>query len=122
MKQLEFTPEEMNRVVYQIQEAERKHELNKLAIEKNEDKRKAMFAQIKSNIISSTRCSNAQAETDALQSKEWKAYLVEYYQEAEKLIEPKIKFNHLMRVLDAIDRGMSFNQTLVKKGIMDGGK
>lgn len=123
MKQFNYTPDELNMVVYQVQGREKEHEKVKLEMEKLEDKRKIMFAEIKSRIISSTGCSNAQAETDTLTSKEWEAFLEKYYVEREKFIDPKCDFNHSMRVMDGIVEGMRYNSKLLMKNVHDvGGK
>ncbi len=123
MKVLEFTIESLNRVVYEIQKVAIEFQKAKEEYEILDENEKDFLATLKVKISSGVDISNVEAETQVRASYDWKVFKEGKYQAKRKLGEVGSIYKHLLRVMNCIERGLSYNQTLLKARVHDvGGK
>lgn len=123
LSKMEYTPEQHKKIVDDLRKAEIKYETAQLECEYHEAKNKAFLAEIEVNLIDTQSCPIGKAKSVALASKEWSEKVEEYYKKLRwNVVKAQCEFHGLKRDLEHVDRGMSYNQTLIKNRILDGGK
>ena len=120
---MDYTPEQHKKIVDDLRKVEMDYEKAQLECEYVEAKNKAFLAEIEVNLIDTQSCPIGKAKSVALATPQWNEKVEEYYKKTRwKLVKAKCKFSDLKRELEHIDRGMSYNQSLLKHRIIDGGK
>jgi hypothetical protein len=120
---LDFTPETLNKVVYQLQTVEQDYQKAKDLYEILEENEKDYLATLKVKISSGSDVSNVESETQARASEEWKDFKAGKYQAKKNLGAMNAKYKHLLRVMECVVEGMRYNSKLLMKNVHDiGGK
>lgn len=123
MKQLEFTPETLNKIVYQLQMVEQDYQKAKDEYEILDENEKDFLATLKVKIASGMDISNVESETQARASQEWKDFKAGKYEAKKKHGEASVKYRHILRVMECVIEGMRYNGKLLMKNVHDiGGK
>ena len=123
MRNLDFTPETLNKIVYQLQTVEQDYQKAKDEYEILEENEKDYLATLKVKISSGSAVSNVESETQARASEEWKKFKAGKYEAKRKLGQMSMKYKHLLRVMDCVVEGMRYNSKLLMKNVHDmGGK
>ena len=118
MSQLDYTPAYHKELILKLRDAELAYEKARLKCDYTEAKNKAILAEIEVSLIDKESCPIGKAKSVALASKQWAEKVDEYYKVIRwEMIKAQCKFNDLKRDLDHVDRGMSWNQTLLKNKI-----
>lgn len=117
MKQLEYIPQTLNAIIYEIQKVEVLYQKAKDEYEILDENEKDFLATLKVEISSREDVSNVEAETQARDSQEWKSFKSGKYQAKRSLGEAQARYKHLLRVMEAVKIGISYNQTLLKNNI-----
>lgn len=122
MKVLEYTPFAMNEVVYKLQEAEVLFQKAKDEYEVLDEKEDDLLATLVCELQRDNDLSQVKAQAQARNSQRWIDFKNGKYEAKREYGNCAVVFRHLLRVLNCIEKGMSYNQTLTKKGIYDAGK
>lgn len=113
----EYTPDELNTAVYQVQLAEGSWQKAKDDYEILEDSSKDVLAQIKNKIRLEGVDSDAGAETQARASEDFKTFKLGLYEAKRALGIASLDYKHAMRCLDAITSGLAYRRELVKRNV-----
>ena len=113
----QFTPNELNKIVYQIQKHEKEYMESKDAYEILDDSAKDVLASIKAKISSSSDVSDAKSEMLARASNDWKSYKEKLYEAKKKQTQDSLNYKHSLRVMEVLISGMSFEKEKLKRGI-----
>lgn len=120
---MSYTPDIGKSFVEKLAVAELAYEKAKLKCDYTEAKNKATLAEIEINLIDTQGCPIGKAKSLALASKQWAEKVEEYYKVIRwELVKAECHFNDLKRQLEENDRGMSWNQTMVKSRVFDNTK
>ncbi len=121
MKTFEYTPDELNAVVYQVQSAEKSWQGAKDTYEILYESSKDLLASIMNDLRLSIegKVSSTELEEKARSSKEWKQFRHGLFEAQRALGTASLGYNHSKRVLDAMTSGLAFKRELLKRGIVD---
>lgn len=122
MKQFHYTPDELSKIVYQIQTAERLFQKAKDGYEILEDTAKDFLASLKNDLSKLDDLSDVEADRRARGSEEWKVFKKGLHEAKRSLGLVTCDYKHSLRVLDALITGISYNKVLLSKNVLDGGK
>lgn len=122
MRTLEYTPETLTKVVYQLQVAEQEYQRAKDNYEVLEETQKDLLARLCHQVSSEHDVSVSKSEILARGTPEWITFRHGLFEAQKVCGEKKVKYNHLVRVMDCVVSGMAYNRELLKKGIYDSGK
>lgn len=117
MRNLEFTPETLNKIVYEVQKIEQDYQKAKDEYEILDDSEKDLLSTLKVKISGGMDISNVEAETLARNSQDWKDFKAGKTQAKVELGKISVKYRHILRVMDCVQRSMSYNQTLLKSRV-----
>jgi hypothetical protein len=114
---LEFVPETLNKVVYQLQTAEQELQNAKDIYEVLEEQQKDLLASLSNQIAIESDVSQVKAESLARSTQDWKNFREGLFQAKKAFGEKKVRYNHLVRVMDCVINSMSYNKELLRKGL-----
>lgn len=114
---LDFTPETLNKVVYQLQTVEQDYQKAKDDYEILEENEKDYLATLKVKIASGMDISNVESETQARSCQEWKDFKNGKYEAKKKFGSMSVKYKHILRVMECVIEGMRYNSKLLMKNV-----
>lgn len=117
MKILDFTPETLNKIIYQLQTVEQDYQKAKDIYEILDENEKDLLATLKVKIASGMDISNVESETQARSSQEWKDFKAGKYEAKRSLGQVSVKYKHLLRVMECVIEGMRYNSKLLMKNV-----
>lgn len=120
---LEFTPDTLNKVVYQLQTAEQELQNAKDIYEVLEEQQKDLLASLSNQIASESDVSQVKSESLARATQDWNNFREGLFKAKKDFGQKKVRYNHLVRVMECIVNSMSYNKALLMKGVHgEGGK
>lgn len=123
MRTLDYTPETLTKVVYQLSTAESEYQRAKDNYEILEEQQKDLLASLCHQVASNGDVSVSKSEILARGMPEWQAFRKGLFEAQKVCGEKKVRYNHLVRVMDCIISSMAYNRELLKKGLSgEGGK
>lgn len=117
MRVFEYSPSELNKLIYEIQRVEVEAQKAKDDYEILEDTSKDLLASLVNQITSTSDISQVKAEAQARSSQEWKDFKRGLYEAQRVYGQKKIDLNHVLRCYEALINGMSFEKEKIKKGL-----
>jgi hypothetical protein len=117
MKQFEYTKEELNRVVYETQDAENAYQKAKDDYEILRDSSKDLLAHLCGKL--DQNLPEVKLKRLARTDLEWIKHQDGLAAAKQKLGEASALFSHKKRVLKALTSGMALKREMLSKGIVD---
>lgn len=114
MRSLTFDPQTLNRIVYEVQKIEQDYQKAKEDYEILDESEKDLLATLKVEISSRSDVSQVEAEAQARTSQSWKDFKAGKYEAKKKYGQVACKYRHILRVMECVQVGISYNQTLLK--------